>query len=1590
MSSNHSKIIRLIFILIPLYFLGTGLAFAQEPVFSDTTLKLFSVEELVKLRKILANEKDRLFRREERIRERGLDVSQEFLNVSREENANQDKILIRIAEYYTEEADNEFLSRMDAYDKAYEEYEKQLEAFERGELKVEPQPPPKPQHNYEKPIAIYDLIIKNFPESELVDDAYYSKAFLLSKMGEIRAASQVFQKIIDLFPESKYAAEAYIYLAENYFIPGPNDTEEETVVKLKKAIQLYKNVLQFKDSPRYLEALYKLGWSYYRLAGEDPEYYTDAIVYFLATVRDIERTKELDPTGELVRTDVMPEALEFIAASFVDPEYSKGGIASASAFIEKLGKPKYGIDILEKMGDRFAKITYWTDAVNSYNELLKLYPDYAYAPRIQKKIADAYLAQGQFDLAFEARRVLFERYNPKGEWYHTLESSDLPDRIAALDDAYKITEEALRTNIYYLYTLAQKKEPEAPQEAKSLYESVVDYCRFYLENYPTDENAYEIHWSMALILDTKLQRFKDAFEEYLKVSNDYLEDSHRYDAAVNAITVADTLVMIARSAQDTTQIAGVEITKLPPQELLPEEKMLAEAYDNFIKLFPDHEDTPKVLADAGALYYEHRQFDLARKYYKTMVTKFPKAEQKNIGLLSLMNSYFFMGQYRDAEIVAKKILEAPNIPEDQKKVAENRIGESIFKNAEKLEQQGEFLAAAREYFRVYTDARDFVDFEDLALFRSGRAYEKAGEWMKAIQTYDVLVENFPESKWRLASFGNIAEDYKELEDFLNVGKTLERIYTVYPQTEDGEKALYNASLFYEKAEAWEDAIRVNDTYIQRFPDRPESKDLLFENAKYYLKLGDLASANKIYKSFSQLYPDDPRTIEAFFQRGDYYFEKGRYDSAKIEFNSAIAKSEEFARTGKNPNLFYAAESYFKLGEILYQEFKNIRLTYPPNVLRAQLIKKKNKLDEVQRAFTKVIEFGSLRSFEALYKIAEAYEDFADAIANQELPPDLSRDRLLVERNRIFKVALPAYNRAVEEYKNVVQNIPILAEKLGVSLESDTTSIETAPEDTSVNIEGIAELDSTREVALKWYARAKERISLILYSVAERSSEFIYEYLRTPSPFTGLKRFAYQDRVLRDLVAPAVRTTVSAHLKNIEVSGELGLENKYVLESQRKVILTENVLAEENAKLFKSAVEYYLQSIPNLEDLIERGEEATTADGKNFYDFQDDIMQLIFYLRGFAQNAEKQFRSSLTLAIENQIENDAKLTTEEKLFNFAYEAGETMAQLAQQANFKSERLLEKYDSTFAPKYQLGSAFFDDQSAELKNYSEEVLAVAYKMAKEYQVENLWTRLILAKLAEIDPATYLADLPKQEVSIQSDTTWFTYVNFVPGWNLLEFDDTNWVPAITEDFPTTMTFPNFDSLGVSPSAIWTSLQALRTQPQRILKGESLELEEKEAPEDTLGLAPPDTSLTPSTADTNLVQGPSEPDTVTVYFRKVFQLPAKAINGWAVITGDNSYQFFLNGEYIIGVDSTDYENDRYIPFEALSEFLKKGDNLIAIKLVDMNGKPHLGLRFYLTTEILPTEVSKTIAKIKQIQEEKISDKILKRIAILNKNKIVH
>jgi tetratricopeptide (TPR) repeat protein len=259
--------------------------YAQEEkgfTFGDSLFKKMSVDDLIQIRKYYDSKVDKLRSEEEVSRGEGMKLSESFLGERGEHISNRDKVYIRIAEYYIEESELENDAAVEEYDKKMDKYDRLLALYENGELESEPVIPEYPTYDYSKAINIYKRLLNEYPSSKFASDALYSEAWLLSKMKKDKESRRIYQEVIDKYPDSPFAPESFIQLAEYFFAPRDDKTEDEQViVELQKAIKLYKKVLKYRDSKRYDEALYKLGWSYYKLAARDPNYYNDAIMYFM-------------------------------------------------------------------------------------------------------------------------------------------------------------------------------------------------------------------------------------------------------------------------------------------------------------------------------------------------------------------------------------------------------------------------------------------------------------------------------------------------------------------------------------------------------------------------------------------------------------------------------------------------------------------------------------------------------------------------------------------------------------------------------------------------------------------------------------------------------------------------------------------------------------------------------------------------------------------------------------------------------------------------------------------------------------------------------------------------------------------------------------------------------------------------------------------------------------------------------------------------------------------------------------------------------------------------------------------------------------
>jgi hypothetical protein len=229
--------------------------------------------------------------------------------------------------------------------------------------------------------------------------------------------------------------------------------------------------------------------------------------------------------------------------------------------------------------------------------------------------------------------------------------------------------------------------------------------------------------------------------------------------------------------------------------------------------------------------------------------------------------------------------------------------------------------------------------------------------------------------------------------------------------------------------------------------------------------------------------------------------------------------------------------------------------------------------------------------------------------------------------------------------------------------------------------------------------------------------------------------------------------------------------------------------------------------------------------------------------------------------------------------------------------------------------------------------------------------------------------------------------------------------------DLPATLIFPGLDSLENQPVSIWVytikpvdSLgistdtlglpQGATGEP--MISGDtlmtaasdsaprprSLDLEEKEIPDDMIQEERP--LITQGGFEASVISI----DTVTAYFRHKFNLQDRVINGWVLLTADNVYHFYLNGQYIKGDDTKIFESVDRVSYIEFGDFLQQGENVIAVDVTDNNGVPNYGLRFHMQLEMLPVEITAAAERIRRKAAENVDEERLKNVVILNKNRI--
>jgi tetratricopeptide (TPR) repeat protein len=1430
---------------------------------SDSNFQGFTLDELAEFQDYYRAETERLLKEKEQLRRRGMQEMEVFTK-SHPNSSIMDKVIIRLATLLYEQISQDFIVANDKYSDL-------LDKYYDGEIPTAPEEPVK---DYGRVLALYDQIINDFPDSKLVDDAIYLTGYIFEEMGEREEAYGIFEDLVAKAPDSEYAADALMRMAEYNFNPPVND--------LQKSIALYNQVLEHKESPKYDAALYRLGWVYYKLND-----YPSAISYFTTLADDVNRFKDSDPENKYHFPEVHEEGVEYIGISFMD----FGGTERAAKYFDEIGGREYGFQVLQKIGDTYLDVKEeFANAIEAYQLILSLYPDSPKAPEVEAQLADAYRKAENQRMAYASRSELFNKYQADGDWWSKIDDPEARKRATAIASA------ALRENINMSLTKAEETKDA------SLYEQAITDSRDYLEAFPSDSHSVQVHWNMALILDTKLSKHEDAFAEYVKISTEYWDAEFQQQAAANAVALADEAVRkeqelsappsTSTDPYDTAATKGSTPAKseLVARAFTENEQRLVEAINNYVKLFPHDKETATMLSKAGGLYYERNQFQDAIKYFKTVGKHFPESEEADYAQYLTMESYFGKSDFESAEVIARQL---KNRSPEYATKAGQRLSQTMFLRAKSFADSSDHLAAAQQFERMALEVPT-SEFADLALYNAAISLEGAKEYEKAVQTYTRLIDNYPQSENFVNALNNLAFDYRELQDYHNAAKTYERLFDVQEGKEEAQVALYNSSVSYVQAQEWMNAIRVNSKYVTQYPGAEDAENLLFNNAQYYFKLNDVRSANQIYKDFATRYPGSPRSVEASYHRGMYFLENHRLAEAKADLNKAIRLNTKLEKAGKETNNHFAAEGLYQLTEITFDEFKDIEFRLPANSLTRNKDSKKRLLSELTDNYTRIAAYGTVRLYKATYRIGESYEEFARAWAKQDVVETDPNKRIVAE-NQIFSNAADLYEKAVEAYKDGAKIIAKF---------SDTQAISDPSADTDSGKLAVA--DTARMEGEKWLARSQEKISENLYTIAEMKFLSIDKLVHAPVP-PGLKKLeqlVYRHQVLAKAVQPIVTDITAAHIRNINEANQLRLENSWVESSKDRIVEVSNLIPNEYRKLSRETLLGYQNVLSPYQELIESGDEAS-------FDLADEMGNYVELSKTLSLAASSGFRNNLAAFKDVQAAEERIAATGEDLMQSLFEQATLMNSLSTNADVQRKRFEDLFTETEKLDYEDAFLNFDEKHFALAEAATELLELGFQTQQELGVQNSWAQRINIALVQSNPEQYAANLGMEVKSemIGSSSEWMVSSNYQQGWTKVEFADNHWSNAHDEG-------PSGELKGSDSKAIWL----VNINPAQLARLDSSGSVRQVS---TVGAS--------ATDMTTLVDRPDK-----VYFRKSFDVEGLPVSGIVQLFLDDSFALYVNGEFVADYKFED-NSERAIHTFEISDYLTSGTNVLAVEATDLD-----------------------------------------------------
>ncbi len=947
------------------------------------------------------------------------------------------EMIFRLAELYWEKSKFRYGLEMEEFEKGYQSWSESGQVGDPPKVKDFIRESELIKQNA---LKLYAKVLGDYPTYERNDEVLFYLGYNEYEAGNKKKAVSHYWTLIKQFPKSRLVADAYLQLGEHFF--GDNN-----VIKARKA---YERALVSPEPRIYDYALYKLSWCDYNI-----QEYAAGIVKLKKVIERSEKQ------GSKRAVQLKGEALGDLARffSYVDE------VETAFAYFKKKGGEQIAFRYTTRLGALFHDQGKWNLEIKSYRLLIKKYPMHDKAPYLQASIVEAYSQKNDRDNVRKEVERLVDLYRPGTPWYRRQLDGGEKGK-AALEYAYDLTESKLRDLVTEYHRDAQKRKDVPTYElARDIYSKYLDafsdtdsayQLRFFyaevlwaLEEWKNAANQYLVVATTKT--DNKAQGKYARIAAYNQIlSLEKIVATGKDKGTLDRKKKIDEKKKKGSvNAKKTTKIklAGLSKDKEYKEEPIPEiELALSKACDLYFKIAdPKDKDLPAIKFKAAYLYYKHNHFVAAAERYFEVIDRWPGDKLSKKAANLILDSLNVQKKWDELASYAEKFGGNDKLSRGDKKFKEEvqtilegatylsiQTAEKKARDTKDEGSQQEQLGKVAARFAAFQKRFDDSKYADKALYSAVLIYNQADELDRAIKSAELMKKKYKKSDLTQKNDWLLAEFYERIADFNTAAELYGFYYKTYKKDEKASDALFNSGIYHLGLANYDEAIEQFETYITKFKKNKDAADV-------YWRICEIQELKKEWKKVSKCFDDYKKKYKkaspakTFEARYRYALAQEKLKNKKGAMKVYAWLVKEFPKLKKKDQKAEGAQlagahAAFELLEPEYVYFEKMKVTLDKKKLKAKLDKAEDLacVDNANAKCKKPGKFLGILKYGngdygicALTRMGQVYREVADSIRNAPLPKRLSEDQKEIYRAELDTVALGPEEKGLQAFESAL-------------------------------------------------------------------------------------------------------------------------------------------------------------------------------------------------------------------------------------------------------------------------------------------------------------------------------------------------------------------------------------------------------------------------------------------------------------------------------------------------------------------------------------------------------------------------------------------